>query len=130
MITWVPFAAIEVRHLERVAESLLAAPADVRHSAADVMERLATGEWHLVEWENGLFIVHKEDNRLVIDATSCSVFQRKELAQALKRLAAGWLCDTIQTTVFDSRLADAIVNIGGQIESYDLVLRVGTSDEH
>jgi hypothetical protein len=60
---------------------------------------------------------------------AASIWDRTNLADVLRKLAADWLCDKVQTTVFDKRLADAIVSIGGAIESYDLVLEVGTGNE-
>lgn len=129
MIRWVPFDQIGIRHLAAVAASLLAAPPDVRLDKADLIDRLQTGELRMFEWDKGLIVVHQEEQRLVLDATSTRIWERRELAKALKRLAADWLCDTVQTTVFDRRIADAIVGVGGQIESYDVILRVGTGDE-
>jgi hypothetical protein len=126
MIRWVPFSLINQRHLEAVAKSLLAAPADIRLEVEDLVLGLKNGYYRMFEWDKGLIIVHRFENRLVIDALTFSIFQRRQLATVLQKLAADWLCDKVQTTAFDKRVADAIVGIGGKVESYDLVLEVGT----
>lgn len=124
MIRWVPFEAVSLKHLTPIAVSLVAQPEHCRLDKADLIDYLEAGIWRLFEWDGGLFIVHKEENRLVIDAMTASIWSRTQLAHDLKRLAADWLCDTVKTTVFDKRLADAIVKIGGRIESYDVILPV------
>jgi len=129
MIRWVPFDLIGRRQLEGIAASLLIAPEEVRLENKHVIEGLATGMYRLFDWDGGLFIVHKDDNRLVIDAMQASIWKRKDLAKELKELATHWLCDTVVTTVFDRRLADAIVKIGGEIESFDVTLPVGNDHE-
>lgn len=129
MIRWVPASLVNQRHLQSLAGSLHAAPEDVRHDPKWIAEGLNSGALRLFEYDHGILLVHREDDRLVIDAMEASIFDRQSLAAVLKRLAADWLCDKVQTTVFDKRLADAIVNIGGRVESYDLVLEVGTGNE-
>lgn len=130
MIRWVPFSDIGHRQLTEIAKSLLAQPEHCRLDKADIIDRLEAGTWRLFEWDDGLFIVHREDEQLIIDAMTASIWDRLALAHDLKRLAADWLCDTVKTTVFDKRLADAIVKIGGRIESYDVILPVnGTGHE-
>lgn len=112
-------------HLQALAASLHAAPPDVRHSEKAIMYRILSGEIHLYEvFTDGFLAVHKDDNRLVIDALSCRVLDRKKLAEAFRNLASQLGCDMVQTTVFDRRLADAIIKVGGKIESYDIVLDV------
>lgn len=128
MIRWVPFKEINAWHLRQIATSLLVAPEPVRPDERDFIQQLAAGSMRLFEFDNGIIVVHTENGRLVVDAMSCSIWQRKALADDLRRLAADWLCDTIQTTVFDRRLADGIVKVGGRIESYDLILDAGISD--
>lgn len=130
MIRWVPFEQIGLRQLTEIAKALLAQPEHCRLDKADIIDKLEAGVWRLFEWDDGLFIVHQEDSQLVIDAMTASIWHRGLLADDLKRLAADWLCDTVKTTVFDKRLADAIVKIGGRIESYDVILPVnGTGHE-
>ena len=129
MISWVPFSQINRAHLQAIARSLQACPREIRHDANWLMNGLKEGALRLFEYDHGILIVHHEDNRLVIDAMEASIWDRLELVEVLRRLAADWLCDKVQTTVFDKRLAGAIVSVGGRIESYDLVLDVGTSDE-
>lgn len=130
MIRWVPFEQIGIRQLTEIAKSLLAQPEHCRLDKADIIDKLEAGFWRLFEWDDGLFIVHTDNGQLVIDAMTASIWHRSLLADDLKRLAADWLCDTVKTTVFDKRLADAIVKIGGRIESYDVILPVnGTGHE-
>jgi len=127
MIIWVPFDNIGLKQINSLAKSLIVAPEAVRLDAMDLMNGLANGNMRMFEWDGGLFVVHRDGKRLVIDAMDASIWQRRTLADELKRLAADWACDTVQTTVFDRRLADAIVGIGGKVESYDVVLEVEKS---
>lgn len=127
MLTYVPFEELDYLHLEQIAKSLLVAPPEVR--AKELLPRLQRKDLACFTWPDGLMLIGKLDNRLLIEAMSASIWGRQDLAKDLRRLAADWECDTIQTTVFDSRLASAIVKVGGQIESYDMILPVGTDDE-
>lgn len=129
MIRWIPPSLINQRHLQAIASSLHVCPEDARHDPVEFAQGLNAGHYRLFEYEHGIFVVHRENNRLVIDAMEASIWNRNSLALVIKQLAADWLCDKVQTTVFDKRLADAIVSIGGVVESYDLVLDVGTDDE-
>lgn len=130
MIRWVPFSLINERHLEGLARCLLIVPAEVRHDLGEVMKALKTGALRLFEFDSGVLLVHREGDRLVIDAMEAKIWQRRELADVLRRLAADWLCDKVQTSCFDKRLADAIVAIGGRVESWDLTLEVGQGNDH
>lgn len=124
-----PFAEINARHLKQIAEVLQAQPVAVRHTERDFIQLLAAGRIRLFEFDEGIVCCHQDSGRLVIDATSCGKLGLAwKLLPDLKRLAADWLCDTIQTTVFKKQLADAIVKLGGRIESYDLVLDVEATD--
>lgn len=130
MIRWVPFSEINAWHLQHIAKSLQAMSASVRPSERDFVQQLAGGVLRLFEYDGGIVVCHAENNILWIDATSCEkVTKVWKLLPWLKKLAADWLCDTIQTTVFSRQLADAIVKLGGRIESYDLVLGVERADE-
>lgn len=129
MIRWVPFDDINAWHLKEIAKCLCAQPSEVRLAQTDVIDSLEKACSRLFEFDGGLFIVRQDCGRLVIDIMTASIWKREELAHDLKRLAADWLCDTVKTTVFDRRLADAIVKIGGRIESYDLVLEVADHEQ-
>lgn len=128
MIRWVPFPEIGSKHLRLLGECLNVAPEAVRMSARDLINGLRDRVLRLFEFDDGLLVVHRDEKRLVIDALACSIWKREQLADTLRRLAADWECDTIQTTVFDERLADAIVSIGGKIESYDITLPVAAGN--
>lgn len=130
MISWVPFQQINRWHLERIAESLHAAPAEIRFEADDVMKKLATGVLRLFEFDGGILLVRQDGKRLMLDGISCTKLSKVwKLVPAVRRLAADWLCDTIVTTVFDERLARAINKLGGRVEAYDLILPVEQEDE-
>lgn len=74
--------------------------------------------------------MHEELGRLVLDAVACERLGAVWLlVSALKRLATGYRCHAIKTTVFDERLAGAIRKLGGRVESIDMVLSVEAEDE-
>ena len=127
MLSYVPIDAIRGRHLHALAESLNACPAAVRPSAKEMIEDLHANRTMLFETEEGIVVLSKQDNRLCIDAATTTAWRCNKLAADLKRLAAEWQCDTIETTVFDSRLAAAILRVGAQVESTTLVLAVGSN---
>lgn len=115
------------RHIQGIARSLHAAPVDVRHLPSAVMAAIVRGDAVLFEFgRDSIAVVSKDDNRLTIDAADFSVFDRRELGRICQQLAAEMACDIVQTTVFDKRLADAIVSIGGKVESYDMTLTLET----
>lgn len=115
------------RHILGIAKSLHAAPLDVRHLPSAIIAAIIKGDAVLFEFgHDSIAVVSKDDNRLTIDAADFSVFDRKELGRICQQLAAEMACDIVQTTVFDKRLADAIVAIGGKVESYDMTLTLET----
>lgn len=124
----VSFTEMADRHIRGIAKSLHAAPEDVRHSPAGVIAAIVRGDAVLFEFgRDSIAVVSKDDNRLTIDCADFSVFDRRELGKICQQLAAEMGCDIVQTTVFDRRLADAIVAIGGKVESYDMTLELGTT---
>lgn len=124
MIEYVPFEGITDAQLRGIAASILAAPEDDRPDGLFVLSQLRRGVYRLFAWDCGLFVVSKKDKRLVIELMSASIWNRKDLAADLKRLAADWECDIVETMVFDSRLADAIVKVGGEVEAFVVILPV------
>lgn len=115
------------RHILGIAKSLHAAPEDVRLLPSAIMAAIIRGEAVLFEFgHDSIAVVSKNDNRLAIDVADFSVFDRRELGKICQQLAAEMGCDIVQTTVFDKRLADAIVAIGGKVESYDMTLALET----
>ena len=125
MFQFVPFESLTGDHLRAIAASINAAPADDQPCAKFIIEQLRNGNYRAFAYESGLVVVSKKANRLVLELMSASIWRRKDLASALRRLAADWECDTVETMVFDPRLADAIVKVGGQVESYIVTLPVG-----
>lgn len=129
MLKHVPPWAIEEQHLRLLLAGLVA-PLAVRPDPHDILRRVHAKQAQMYTFPQGLLVleVHeREDNKaLLITAFAgpSAVFKRRALAQDLRRLAADWRCDTIETTVFDRRLSDAICSIGGKIESITVTLGV------
>lgn len=126
MITYVPFEKVTQRHLVWLANSLLAAPADNRPSAEDLSRAIFLETMRLFAWPSGCVLVGQSEKRLVLHAFGCDKLAGVPgpLTADLKRLAADWQCDTIETTCFDSRLASVIQKLGGRVESQTLTLAV------
>jgi hypothetical protein len=78
----------------------------------------------LFEFPGGSMLVEKIDNRLHLTAFSSDAALKNAapLLEDVKRLAADWQCDTIETTVFDPRLASVICKLGGRVESQTVIL--------
>jgi hypothetical protein len=124
MLSYVPLSAIDDKHLECILRSVDKCPEAIQVPAKEILEGIAAGTYTLFDWDGGCIVVGTHDKRLEIVAFSGGIFLRQDLAADLKRLAADWECDTIETRVFDPRLASAITKIGGQVESYMLTLAV------
>lgn len=130
MLRFVPFPEIDGVHLKMLAESLNACPEFHRPLGSDVIEDLQAGRAKMFEFDGGILVLSVEEHnltkqrRLMIDAWSGdgSIFHRVEAANDLRRIAADWQCDVIETLVFDLRLASAICSIGGRVESVCVTL--------
>lgn len=124
MLTYVPFDELTGEHLRYIAEGIQPLPEAIRPSAQDIMGDLQTGHLTAFEFPGGLIVVKTYCKRLDVRAFSGPVFLRADLAADLKRLAADWECDTIETMVYDPRLASAIEKVGGHVESWTVTLAV------
>ena len=128
MFLYVPFEDLTQDHLVQIARCQLRAPEDERPESKFIVEQLASGGFRLFTFEGGLVICSKRGKRLVLEIMTASIWKRKDLADTFRKLATDWECDTVETLVFDSRLADAIVAVGGQVEHYCMTLPVGNED--
>jgi len=126
MLLWIPPSMFTEQCLRLLARSTLAAPDAVGEPAHDILARLHEGKAQAFCWKDGLLVLeaHTPRLRIVAWAGDNSIFLRRELAEDLKKIAAEWRCDTIETTVFCPRLARAIARIGGEIESWTVTLSV------
>lgn len=126
MLEHVPCEQITSAHLAWLAASLLSAPLDNRPTAEDLTRAIWLGTMRLFEWDGGCVLVGQSQNRLVVHAFGCDklVGIPAPLTADLKKLAADWQCDTIETTCFDTRLASVIQRLGGRVESQTLTLAV------
>lgn len=126
----VAFDELTDRHVIAISASVNAAPLRHRPDPADVLRAIVLGSARCFEFgDNGVIVVSTPgDARLRIDAFSGKIFSRRALADDLRRLAADWECDTIETFVFDPRLASAITGIGGRVEAFSVALPVEQSD--
>lgn len=126
MFKRIPFDEIEDRHVAWLAASLLAAPEDDRPEASDLLRSVMLDHSGLFEFDGGVVLVTKIDNRLRVDGFGCDTIRGvpKMLTQHLRELAAANECDTIVTFCYDRRLASVIKHLGGCVESVTLVLPV------
>ena len=126
MISYVDFGSLNGEHLRRIALSLLAAPEAVRPEAGDILRSLQSGAMQLYEFGGGIVLLGKVGDRLVMHGCCCDDMLKvaAALADDLKKVAADWKCDMIETTCFDPRLASAICKLGGTVESQTVVLEV------
>lgn len=114
-----------------LAKSLNAAPEFERQSLVEVLKSVYAGEAEVWSWGNGLIVVEPrvgadQTRRLNIVAFvgSGAIFSKGGLADWLRKKAAAWGCDTIETIAYDPRLARAIESVGGSVESWNMVLKV------
>jgi len=126
MITHVPFEHLNDRHTNMLARSMHAAPAEEQPDADCFIRAVMLGTMRLFEFPGGMVLCGKRDNRLVLYALVSEhlLADAIPLTADMKRLAADWECDTIETTIFDRRLASVIEKLGGRIESVTLVMPV------
>ncbi len=126
MIRYVPFEDLTQEHLDAIAASLLAAPEWHRPEPADILRSLREEVMRAFFVADSFVIVSvqstEHEKRLRIESFSGKAFKRRALADFLRRLAADWECDAIETFVFDPRLACAIERIGGRVEAWTLRL--------
>lgn len=125
MLAHIPFSEIKERHVAAMLDSVNAAPADDVIDVGFLLQEILAERMRLFEYDHGCMVVTKRGKRLAIVTCTARIWRIKALAEDMKRLAADWECDIVETMVFDSRLADAIVKIGGQVESFVLTLPVG-----
>lgn len=126
MLLYIPPDRIDIEHLGGLALSVAAGPRAATEEAGAILDRLLKGQAQAFEFDCGMLVLenHRPRLRIVAWAGYGSIFLRRELADELRTIAAEWGCDIIETTVFDRRLADAIVTIGGECESYTVILKV------
>lgn len=126
MIKYVDFEDLDEKHLDWIAESVLAQPEDIRANSSDFLRAIKDEKMRMFDWDDGCLLVGVTRNRLILYAFCCHALlkQAEQLAEDLKRLAADWECDTIETTCFDTRLTSVIKKLGGRVESTTLVLPV------
>lgn len=130
MIRYVDWNDLVQEHLVSIANSMLAAPCDMRLPVGEILTNLRKGIFRCFSFgDGGLIVVSKGtaddgSTRLMIECFAGDIWKRADLAADLKRLAADWECDTIETLVFDPRLARAIERVGGRVKSYLVTLAV------
>jgi hypothetical protein len=97
-------------------------------SADDIRALLAEGGLLFDVSGKGVVLVHvteaQGERRLMIDALNAPMAWIRGLVRDMQRLAADWNCTTIETTLFDPRLARAILLCGAEQEAVVLALPV------
>lgn len=126
MFIYIPFSDVRQAHIVQLTNSLLAAPADIRPDLDDLLRAIMTGAMRLFECGDGVMLLGKSDNRLMIYAFAAETLlgKPKTIAADLKRLAADWECDMVETLVFDPRITSVIEKVGGRVESVTMILPV------
>lgn len=128
MLQYVPWEALNQKHLVWLANSMLAAPESARLDINPLMNRLRDGIYRLFEFSGGCLLVGVRGSRLTLQAfctdPGINMDLCRVLAADLKRLAADWQCDAIETICFDPRFASVIKHLGGRVESQTLVMEV------
>lgn len=126
MLRYVPFEQIGARHIEGLVKSLNAAPECARPDAKEWLADIQAGRKTLFEWDEGIAVCGARPPRLVLFACSTTdlIHTILPFVEDLKRIAAEWQCDTIETIVFDPRLASCIKKLGGALESQLMTLPV------
>ena len=124
MIRFVAFADLGESQLKMLAESINSAHPDNRPDGKEFLRIAAEGKAHFFEWDNGFALLGRRDNRLLLLAFRSRSLLKElpEFVSDLKRLAADWQCDTIETTCFEPRLTSVIQKLGGHVESVTLTL--------
>lgn len=128
---WLDPATIEERHLEMLLTSVNQAPKYERQDVFKLLEKLHKGFASAFDFPGGLIVVeqrlgHDQSRRLCVLAFAgdAAIWRREGLAASLKKLAADWSCDMIETLCYDPRLARAIQKVGGSVESVNVVLKL------
>jgi len=107
-----------------------AAPAFYQQSAASLRENVKAGHTAAFWLDDGLTLLERHtangQHRLLIVGfyAPATGFRIRHFAKELQRIAAEWLCDTIETTCYSKRLVKAITLVGGQVESIQVTLKV------
>jgi hypothetical protein len=99
----------------------------------DVAEKLLSGNWQAYGWDGGTLAVCKQGNRMLVTSFTASRFHGylQAMRDVVDRLATDFMCDTVETTVFDERMAKAMMRMRGQVESWTLTWQVeGMSNGH
>lgn len=129
MLKWVKPSTMSLQEVMWLAKSLEAAPGYERRDLEEFLTSVYLGEIKVFHVGLGLIaakVSHGADGsrRLTVMAFAGKPHLREAVA-GMKRLAADWECDTIETCVYDQRLAHAILKAsGGKVESLNLALEV------
>ncbi len=112
--------------MDLLRDSLNAAVGCEPIAPAEAYGKLLAGHWHMFEFRGGILCVEiKAPRMLIVAFAGVNLTRRfKQFAWWLKKLAAGYGCDMIETVVFDTRLSNAIRRAGATVESVTLVLEV------
>jgi len=96
------------------------------YSAHDIALRLAARVWTAFEFDGGMLAVEKIGSRLYVRALSAEGFgwRLRAFRDVMDRLATDLMCDTVETTCFNERLARAMVRIKARAESWTMVWQV------
>jgi len=129
-LIYIPPLQVTSEQLDMLEESYKAAPVWDRWTRLEIAEALLSGRCTLFDLGGkGIMMcsVRESNGHRVLNMEAACAKGRfvRSWLQDMKRLAADWACDAIQTTAFDSRLARAIVLSGAQVEATVLMLQVG-----
>ncbi len=135
LFTYIQPGEMTARQLALLDESRQV-PAPVNQfTLQEMLDRLEARRWHAFACKQGLFVVEvlegNGQRRMVVVALALPGFGwfMRRFRDEMDRLAAAWMCDTVETLCFDKRIADATLKIEGQVEAYSIVWQVkGTSD--
>jgi len=97
-----------------------------------VAEKLLSGAWLAFRCDGGAFAVEKAGDRLYVTCLCIERFgwRLRAFRDVMDRLAADLGCNTVETTVFDERLAQAMVRIRARPESWNMVWQVEGRQQH
>lgn len=132
MLKYLPVEEISSWHLAGIGASFAVAPDGQKPTLGAVLANIDKGLWKLFTFSQGFVIVSIEkyagEKRLQVIGTFEEAgkfgFLLPTLLKELKLLASNWGCDAVESTCYSQRQAQAIVKLGGEIESYNMLLKV------
>lgn len=132
MLTFLPPQSLTMEQWQMIEESISRPPVKAeRWTPLEAAEALLSGRWLAFSCPGGIVVVEKQARNLLVHALNIRRFgwRLRAFRNAMDRLASSLMCDTVETTCFDERLARAMQRIHAKPVSWQMQWQVEGADK-